>query len=315
MNQIQNIVWVTGAHGFIGRVLCGRLKSMGYLVGGIGHGAWPQSYYRRAGIEAWVNGDISTGNLQLLKSILGVPETIFHLAGGSSVGAAIAQPKEDFNKTVGAALEVFEWVRENQVKTRVVLVSSAAVYGGAHSGPIEVTAQLMPYSPYGNHKLIMENLCRSYGDSYDISSVIGRLFSVYGPGLKKQLLWDLCVKAKNESNSIELDGTGEEIRDWVHVNDAVNSLICLAPLASPACKVFNLGSGVGTSVREIAKLLLSFFPSIGGQVKAIRFTGKVRRGDPFSLIASDPLRIEVPRVELSSGIQDYVNWYLNQDEN
>lgn len=315
MRQIQTIVWVTGAHGFIGRVLCSKLKALGYLVGGIGHGAWPQSEFKKVGIDSWVNGDISTGNLQLLRSNLGVPDIIFHLAGGSSVGAAIAQPKEDFNKTVGATVEVFEWIRENQVDTRVVAVSSAAVYGGTHKGPIDVSAQLIPYSPYGQHKLMMENLCRSYGDSYGISSVIGRLFSVYGAGLKKQLLWDLCVKAENESTRIELGGTGEEIRDWLHVNDAVNSLIHLASFASPSCKVFNLGSGTGTSVLNIAKLLISFFPISGGQVKSITFTGKARPGDPFSLIASDPLRLDVPGMELARGIQDYVHWYLNQDGN
>ena len=313
MSKNQAVVWVTGAYGFIGRVLCAQLKAMGHSVGGIGHGAWPQSEFKNYGIDAWVNGDISTGNLHLLKNEVGVPEMIFHLAGGSSVGSAIAQPKEDFNRTVGATVEVLEWIRENKVNTKVVAVSSAAVYGGGYVGPIEVSSELRPYSPYGHHKLMMENLCRSYGDCYGISSVVGRLFSVYGAGLKKQLLWDLCNKVESDSPDIELGGTGEEIRDWIHVDDAVKGLIALAPLASASCPTFNLGSGVGTSVFGVAKLLLFAFSATNGPLKAIAFTGKVRQGDPFSLIASNPFMSKALTMNLSSGIEEYVRWYLSRD--
>ena len=312
MRQEQSTVWVTGAYGFIGRALCTKLKALGYLVGGIGHGAWPQSEFTEFGIDAWVNGDISASNLHLLQNKLGIPQIIFHLAGGSSVGYAITQPKEDFNRTVGSTVEVLEWIRERKVVSKVVAVSSAAVYGGGHVGPIKVSSRLKPYSPYGHHKLMMENLCQSYGDSYGISSAIGRLFSVYGAGLKKQLLWDLCNKVEADSAIIDLAGTGEEIRDWIHINDAVSALIRLAALANSSCPIFNVGSGLGTSVLDIATLVQSAFPSDDGVLKEIIFTNKARQGDPFSLIASNPFGLEGVQINLSSGIKEYVQWYLRQ---
>ena len=87
------------------------------------------------------------------------------------------------------------------------MVSSAAVYGPGHEGPIGEDARLDPASPYGCHKLVMELLCRSYARSFGVSIVLLRLFSVYGEGLQKQLLWDLCSKlARNRCG--QLGGLG-----------------------------------------------------------------------------------------------------------
>src|SRR6202012_4896575 len=106
----------------------------------------------------------------------------------------------------------------------LIVASSAAVYGAQHAGPIAEQDALVPMSPYGQHKLMMEQLCRSYAMTFGIRSTVVRLFSVYGASLRKQLLWDVCSRLHRGERSLMLGGTGREIRDWIHVRDVVRLL-------------------------------------------------------------------------------------------
>ena len=108
-------------------------------------------------------------------------------------------------------------------------------------------------SPYGQHKRMMEQLCQSYATSFGMKSIVVRLFSVYGPMLRKQLLWDLCNRIQDGSRRLVLGGTGGEIRDWTHVRDVTRLLATLPTYDVPRpYHVVNGGSGVGTSVAQIA---------------------------------------------------------------
>src|SRR5271167_1957102 len=158
----MKLAWVTGARGFIGRHLAAHLHRSGYEVAGVGHGAWVASEAMSWGVSHWINGDIHSSNLRSLQKMVGTPDIVFHLAGGSSVGAAIAAPHEDFFRTVTSTLELMDWLRLESAKTVSVVASSAAVYGASHIGRIDESAGGIPFSPYGYHKLMMEQLLRSY---------------------------------------------------------------------------------------------------------------------------------------------------------
>ena len=80
-------------------------------------------------------------------------------------------------------------------------------------------------SPYGQHKLMMEQMCRSYAVTFGIRSTVARLFSVYGPYLRKQLLWDLCSRLRSGEQTLVLGGTGAEMRDWTDVRDVARFLV------------------------------------------------------------------------------------------
>ena len=103
----------------------------------------------------------------------------------------MANPREDFLRTVATTAELLEWLRQEAPRTRLAAVSSAAVHGTGHAGRIAESAPTRPLSPYGYHKLMMERLCRSYASSYGLPCLVLRLFSVDGPGLRKQLLLSL----------------------------------------------------------------------------------------------------------------------------
>jgi UDP-glucose 4-epimerase len=303
-------VWITGGHGFIGRHLARWLTDQGHAVSGIGHGAWPQTEGVRWGISAWINGEISASNLGQMRQVSGVPEYVFHLAGGSSVGAAFASPQEDFTRTVVSTAELLEWLRQQAPAARVVAVSSAAVYGAGHEGTIPEDARLTPFSPYGAHKLMMEDLCRSYAANFGLQLVLPRLFSVYGAELKKQLLWDLCGKFA-AGGAVELGGTGNELRDWTDVRDAVRALDQAMRLASNQAPVLNLATSVATSVREIASTAARHWGGADEEAK-VTFSGRSRPGDPFSLVANiDRMRVHGIEcaIPVTQGIAGYVDWY------
>jgi UDP-glucose 4-epimerase len=313
-SEARGCAWVTGAHGFIGRHLSRHLTTSGYRVYGLGHGPWPASEAQAWGVADWTNGDVSASNLEHMRQKLGAPQVIFHLAGGSSVGLAITHPYEDFRRTVGSTAELLEWMRQHARDSRLVAVSSAAVYGSNHGGAIAETDTISPFSPYGTHKFVMEELCRSYAANFGLCIAIPRLFSVYGTWLKKQLLWDLCGKLQ-AGGQVELGGSGNELRDWIDVRDVARGLECVARSASSQVPVVNLGFGMGTSVRDIARIVIANWLRVEQQSALIRFNGRSRAGDPFSLVANvdncKSLGL-TPSIEVEQGIADYVDWYCAQ---
>jgi UDP-glucose 4-epimerase len=313
----MSVVIVTGAHGFIGQHVAQRLAANGHIVCGVGHGAWPEHEAARHGVVRWLNGDIVPANLRLLQQACGTPDFAVHLAGGSSVGAALANPREDFFRTVGTTAELLEWMRLDAPGCRLLAISSAAVYGAGHEGAIAETAALRPYSPYGHHKRLMEELCRSYAASFGINVGIARLFSVYGPGLTKQLLWDACSRLASGADTLPLGGSGDELRDWTDVRDVARALVLLLPLADASAPVFNVGTGAATPVRGVATALMAAWAAHGGQAVPLSFSGQSRAGDPFSLVAC-PRRLQALGFEwqrpLPAGLLDYVAWHRHRTQ-
>lgn len=302
-------IWITGAAGFIGRHLARRLAASGLVVVGLGHGAWPDA--SRWGVSRWLNGEISADNLSQLVRDGSPPAAVFHLAGGASVGAAVAAPREDFKRTVDATSALCDWIRLEAPDARLLAVSSAAVYGAGHEGPIPETATGRPYSPYGYHKLMMEQVCRSYADTYGQRVVIARLFSVYGAGLRKQLLWDVCERLAGGARVLELGGSGEELRDWTDVTDVTRALQQLINLATPAAPTLNVGTGRALSVADVARVLTRAW----GTEAAVQFSGVARKGDPSSLIADAGTLTGLDfrwQVRPEDGIAAYADWHRSQ---
>ena len=236
----------------------------------------------------------------------------FTWLGGSSVGLSIAQPFEDFSRTVAGTARLLEWIRVSAPQCRLIAASSAAVYGADHTGAISEDAPLTPISPYGQHKLMMEQLCRSYAASFGVRSTVVRLFSVYGSHLRKQLLWDICSRLQRGERTLVLGGTGAELRDWTDIRD-VDRLFA-AIIGCPqreAFEVINGGSGRGTSVADVASMLVQNW----GENISVHYSCSVRAGDPFSLLADDSRLRRLPfewRVPVAHGVGDYVKWFKDQ---
>ncbi len=302
-------VWITGGKGFIGRHLARLVSAHGNRVCGIGHGLWPAEEAGKWGYTHWCNGEIEAVNLSQLAQASGLPDIVYHLAGGSSVGPSFQYPREDFCRSVESTSRLLEWWRLNAPDTRIVSASSAAIYGAASAGPIPEDAVISPYSPYGSHKAMMESLCRTYAENFGLRVAVVRMFSVYGAGLEKQLIWDLCGKlAVAKNGPVVLGGTGLEWRDWLHVSDAAALLWLARAQCDGSCPALNGGTGLATSIREVAGMVCEAWGGGAG----VEFSGIARAGDPPCLVADCTRAIQLgfkPGVMLAEGIREAVGWF------
>lgn len=301
-------VWVTGAHGFLGRNLCRCLAKEGFYVVGIGHGHWAPREAEGVGIKHWVFSDLTLAALYELESEVGTPEIIYHTAGSGSVAHSLANPHLDYQRTVQTILDVLEFIRLKSPQTTLVYPSSAAVYGAVGKGLILEESPVNPVSPYGVHKQMAEILCKSYHAHFNMNVAVIRFFSIYGDGLMKQLLWDLCRKIEDSDSEVILHGTGEEVRDWIHVDDAAALMMKLAGQVSENYIVANGGTGEAATVADVAEEVRDAF----GKDIEIGFNGVIRQGDP-RFYQADMQYVKSmgwePSRTWQDGIMAYVEWF------
>lgn len=296
---------VTGASGFLGRYTARLLSAEGYLVTGIGHGDWSREEWRSWGLAAWGQADVTT---QTLLELDCKPDVLVHCAGSGSVTASIKTPLSDFERTVVTTAHVLEYVRLHAPSCSVIYPSSASVYGTTASVPIREDSPAAPISQYGTHKLMAEQMIASYCRQFGMSASIVRFFSVYGAGLRKQLLWDAASKLA--SDDLTFMGTGDEVRDWLHVEDAARLMLTASRNSSTDCPTVNGGSGGGVSVRDVVTHLGR---GLLGREIAPSFSGVRRIGDPSRYVA-DIERSKAwgwrPERDWKDGVTEYASWWI-----
>jgi len=279
---------VTGGHGFLGSYVQSALAQRGEVVAaGRPDVAIPSADFDR-----------------MLQSVR--PELVVHCAGPASVAASVADPGSDFEASVVVTSELLDRLCRLPRRPRVVFVSSAAVYGNPSFFPVDENATPGPVSPYGRHKLECEQLLRDFHEAHELPSVSLRVFSAYGEGLRRQILWDVCVQALSRGE-VRLHGSGSETRDFVHAHDVARALTTVVDAARFEAEVYNVASGIETSIARLATLLVD---ALGVEAR-ISFNGVSRPGDPtrwradLGLIEALGFR---PSVELDEGVHSYAGW-------
>ncbi len=301
-------ILVTGSYGFIGRYATRLFHNNGYWVIGLGHGRMEVSTRKRWGIDEWLSDDVT---MEALKKNAVNCEAIVHCAGSGSVGFSLQEPMKDFERTVLTTHYVLEYIRLYSPQTKLIYPSSAAVYGNQSVLPLREDMVPNPISPYGVHKKIVEELCKMYASQYHVNVAILRLFSVYGEGLRKQLLWDACQKLSEDKNVFW--GTGEETRDWVHAEDVARMMLCAMKHASEECPMVNVAGGKAVRINEVLSCLFDAY----GRKDSPFFGGQVNVGNPNHYVANIQTAQEwgwEPMIEIADGIQRYVRWYLNEGQ-
>ncbi len=308
MSELRGLALVTGARGAVGRYVSRALAEDGWTVQGLGNGAWDAAEARAWGVTSWHEGPVS---LERLCGLGIAPAIVVHCAGSGSVGGSFADPYEDYSRTVTTTAAVLEFMRSTSPEGVLVYPSSAAVYGVADRLPIQEDAPRRPASPYGAHKCCAEDLVLSYAKFLGVKASIVRLFSIYGEGFRKQLLWDAC--RRTVSGETVFIGQGSETRDFLHASDAAKLILVAASRAGADCPIVNGGSGRSIAVRDA---LGSVFSLLGRQ-DAPEFAGSRRPGDPHDYRA-DTARAHAwgwqPMVDWNSGLARYVEWFRKDQQ-
>ncbi len=312
---MPSTAFVIGGNGFVGRHLVDLVLASDWRVAVIdpsldAHPPPADSMTARASRDdqaALLDSTVTAETLDTARERAGDPDHVFHLGGSGSVGAAAADPALDFHSTVSSTATLLGWLARGS-GARVTYVSSAAVYGDGAATPLMESRPINPMSVYGVHKAAGEQLLRSYHALLDIPYTVIRFFSLYGPGLRKQLLWDACQKLGQPL--AEFGGTGSELRDWLHVDDAVR-LMMTAALAETDELVVNGATGRATRIDAVIEQLRTALRSTAD----VRFSGRSRAGDPHSMVADVARARDLgfePRISLEQGLADYARWFAEQ---
>lgn len=213
-------------------------------------------------------------------------DVAYHLAAISNVPEGIRDPAGTWSTNADGTFQFLEWARRADVG-RVVFVSSGQVYGRIDRSPVDENAPTVPVSPYAASKLAGEALLQAYGATYGLKGVIVRPFNMYGPGQARTFLVAEILHQLAERGRAEL-GDPAPVRDYTYVGDAVEMLRLAATVPAAVGRTFNLGTGEGTSVRELADMALrvtgapgpvTFDPARRRQSEILRLVVDARRAN------------------------------------
>jgi len=265
-------VFIAGAGGYLGGHAVQHFASRDWRVIGAGRSD-PDNV--AASCDAFHVVDFS--DAERLADLIedSAPDVVISLAAPSSVGHSVSHPLDDFNAHVTPTVNLLEAIRMSQAPARVILVSSAAVYGDPRQLPVGETAHTSPISPYGFHKRHQELLFDQYARIHGVRCSKARVFSTYGERLRRLAVHDIAKRALAGDRSVH--GTGDETRDYLYADDVARALLCIAERAAFEGEAINVASGEEVSVRELASKIFSLL----GIDEAPQFTGKTFPGNPL----------------------------------
>jgi UDP-glucose 4-epimerase len=296
-------VLVTGGAGFIGYHLCSKLSTLTEdctIYDNLSSGTMQN-------VKDVPNAKFVKGDILDLKTLCEQPkqDLIYHLAAQVVVGYSMENPLADFETNAKGTLYVLEKARKDDAK--VVFASSAAVYGNPTVFPTPESYGFHPFSCYGLSKVVGEQYCQMYKEQYGLEVVITRFANVYGLRCHG-VIHDFLDKLANNPDKLEMLGTGQNCRDFVHVSDVVAALIQLGERKDVNSEVYNLGLGKTTSILELADLILQIL-NLKGRTK-ITTTGTSWQGDVtkiwFDITKAKKELGWTPKVTLEESIKEVI---------
>jgi UDP-glucose 4-epimerase len=303
-------VLVTGGAGFVGSHTVDRFLAEGFeivVLDDLRSGRL-ENISRHFGEKSFrfVRGDVRDSGL--VKDLVSDVDAVVHLAALISVPESIKDPVLTNDVNVNGTLNLLKASVDSDIR-RFIYASSCAVYGNVESLPIKEDCPARPESPYGVSKLVAENYVRTYHEDFGIETVCLRYFNVYGPrqvysdysGVITQFLSRLA-----RNLPLVIFGDGEQTRDFVYVQDIVeaNVLALKCERAGAAGEIFNIGTGVATSVNQLANALLE----VTNKTRLKIMHSEAREGDIRHSVADISKAREKldynPRVSLQDGLKE-----------
>lgn len=298
---------VTGGAGFIGSNVAKQLLADGHdvtILDDISSG------YRQ-NLDAlsdafFAEGDVRDENV-VARAVAGV-DVIFHLAASVGNKRSIDHPSDDSEINLLGTLRILEAARAENVR-KIVLSSSAGIFGELRTLPIRENHPLEPETPYGVSKMAAEKMCLAYARLYDIEAIALRYFNVYGPNQRYDAYGNVIpifAFKMLRGEPITIFGDGEHTRDFVNVRDVVQANLRAAH-AEGVSGAFNIGSGSRISINDLVELM----KEVSGLDSELQH-GPARPGDVrHSLADISAAREQLgykPTTTMREGLKEYFAW-------
>jgi len=308
-------VLITGGAGFIGSHVAQRFIDAGWSVEVVDDLSSGKRENLPPGARLHVQDIRTPEAAQLVEQ--GKFDAVVHLAAQMDVRRSVADPAFDASVNILGSLNMLEAVRRSGGKTRLVFSSTGgALYGDFVTPPNRETTPKDPESPYGIAKLSVEYYMAYYGRLHGMECVAMRFGNVYGPRQDPHgeagVVAIFCQRIL-DGRALTVFGDGEQTRDYVYVGDVANSVFLGATKPLPKAerldaRGFNIGTGVGTSVNELARTLLH----VAESRTPIEYA-PARAGEQMhSVIAIDKAKSGLgwsPAVSLESGLGQTYQWF------
>ena len=304
-------ILITGASGFIGSHLAGELSGVPCSLALVDNCDAP------GGIDLGGKADIVLHPLDILQDeFLDLISNsnfdfIFHLAGNANVRKSVTDPDLDFRLNLQATFAMLEVLRRTPRETIFINASSAAVYGNPLALPIKEVDATFPISPYGVSKLTSERYLDVYCNIYGLRGASVRMFSPYGPKLRKQIVYDLIQKLFKNPSRLEVLGDGTQTRDFIYVDDLISAILHVACMGNLNGSVYNIAGGDQITTSSIVDRLVR----IMGTETDIVYSLEDNPGYPqrwcadIKKIANLGWRASVP---LDDGLRKTVAWVMRE---
>lgn len=298
---------VTGGAGFIGSNLVRLLIECGHhavILDNLSSGH--RSNLRKFPMVEFIEGSIC--DQKAVAEATKKVEVIFHLAASVGNARSLSDPFADSETNVLGTLRILEAARHNGIR-KVVVSSSAGIFGELKTLPICEHHPLEPETPYGVSKLAEEKMSLAYSKLYGFEVACLRYFNVYGVNQRYDAYGNVIpifVHRSLEGQPMIIFGDGEQTRDFVNVRDVACANLAAAEKIG-AAGAFNLASGTSITINELAEMIRRE----SGSKARIEY-GPLRKGDVRDSLADISAAHAAfgyqPTVHLAEGLREYVQW-------
>ncbi len=307
---------VTGAAGFIGSALSEKLLARGHRVTGIDNFS---PYYsetlknanirllKKNGKFTFYRGDILRAELQQL--IKGA-RYVFHLAAQAGVRNSWGEEFKIYtDNNILATQKLLEAAKEAGALKKFIFASSSSVYGDADELPVKETTPANPVSPYGVSKLAGEKLCLLYEKNYGVPASVLRLFTVYGPGQRPDMAFNIFIKRMLKGDPLPVFAGGSQTRDFTYIDDITEGMVLAARKSIPG-EVYNLGGGNRISLNGAIKVIEELAGKKAGVLRKGEAKGDVKH--TWSDISKAKKQFGYsPKTGIAEGLKKEFEWLKN----
>jgi len=309
-------VLVAGGLGFIGQHVTERLHALGANVTVVTRSiAGHRDAAQKLAIDRVRIVEADVRDAAAMRAAVTGQDVVFNLAGQSGAVGSMEDPWTDLDVNCRGNLVLLEALRTNNPLGKVVFVSSRLTFGAGGHDPVGEDRDPKPLSVHGVHKLAAEQYLRVYERTYGLRFSIARLTNPYGPGQPPGRtaygVVNRLIHLALEGKTLPIYGDGAQKRDYIYIDDAVAALLTLGEATASDGHLYNVGSGVGTPLVEMARAIVRIVGS--GVVEFVpwpKLAALVETGDFVANI--DRIQRELgwaPGVSIDEGLKRTVAAY------